>query len=507
MTRTHARRAFACTLLALAVPLTLVGCSGGDPSEPSPSSPGAGETSSSGSPGESVVRDDRPVDPTWEVELDVLGQPVVEDGVALVLAKAPGRAVQVVAVDAATGERLWSRPWSPGGVPTGYSLEPVVARSKTERAVTVFSVPPRDLSATSPDMWRLPLAVVDLRTGKEVARTDSVELLTPPSSCDDEVDVCFDTRSGRGGQRLDLDIGRVAPDPAGTPAGARGIGPDGLFATSDRPGEEIGVARDGRVLWSTPVGRLMGETVTSDTGWTIEHDEENDRYLGWMRAAIPPEQRERAQAGKAFSYDAGILRLVAFGGADGKVLWRRDGAEQSCLGMQTDTPVVRCVWRGTAVYDDEGALTDLRGGAGVVEGFDPETGETRWSLDIAAGAVQDVFDDRGQKVAGDDTVLVDTEEGPVVVDVATGATTPAGADAVFTCAGDTVIFDYATPFFNDGEPVTRRYGGPLFRPCGADGSERDDYTAAAVQDSAQDADEGRYVLAGETGLLGFDLGG
>ena len=500
MRRTQAARTIACSALTLA----LVGCSGGDPSSsPAPSSSPSGETSTT----DTVVREDTVVEPAWTTKLDVIGQPEVEDGVALVLAKAPERAIQVVALDAATGERLWSRPWSPGGVPTGYGLEPVVARSQTDRAVTVLSVPPRDLSATSPEMWRLPLAVVDLRTGEEVARSEPVELLTPPSSCDDEVDVCFDTYSRDGGQRLDLDTGRVAPDPAGTPAGARGIGSAGLFATSDRPGEEVGVARDGRVLWSTPIARLMGESVTSDTGWTIEHDPASDRYIGWMRAAIPVDQRERAQAGRPFHYDAAILRLVAFNGADGTVLWRRDGAEHTCLGMETDTPTVRCVWTGTAFYDAKGVLTDLRGGSGVVEGFDPENGETTWSVKIAAEALQDVFDDRGQKVAGDDTVLVTTEDGPLVVDIATGATGPAEEDAVFTCTGDAVSFDYAMPFFLDGDPLHRRYGGRLYRPCGADGSERQSYTEAAVRDSGQDAGDGVHVLAGEGSLSGFDLSG
>lgn len=503
MTHHHLARAVVSTVLLAA----LAGCSGDDPSGTEPSSDPGSQDQTAGTETEApVVRDDAVAEPAWTVELDVLGQPQVEDGVAVVLTRTPARGIEVVAVDAQTGERLWSRPWSPGDIPTGYGLEPLVARSAADRPVVVFSVPPRDLSAAADDAWIRPVAVVDLRSGEELARTAPLDLLTPLSRCADDVDVCFVERDGAGGQRLDLERGQVAADPAGTPAGARTIGADGLFATSDRPGEEIGVARDGKVLWSTPVEELMGETVSSDTGWTIEHDPEADRYVGWMRAAIPPDQRERAEAGKAFSYDAGILRLVAFSGPDGTVLWRRDGAEQSCLGLDTDTPTVRCVWTGTAAYDAEGTLTALRDGSGTVEGFDPRTGETTWSLEIAEDAVEDAFDDRDQKVAGDRTVLVDTDDGPLVVDVATGATAPADADDVFTCSSDTVIFDYAVPYVINGEPVSRRYAGHLFRPCGADGTDRDAYTVAAVRDSAQDAGEGVHVLAGEGTLSGFDLG-
>jgi len=62
-----------------------------------------------------------------------------------------------------------------------------------------------------------------------------------------------------------------------------------------------------------------------------------------------------------------VLRLVAFEGADGKVVWSRNGAEHTCLGIHTDKPRVRCVFTGVVTYSGAdasaytvAALTDSR---------------------------------------------------------------------------------------------------------------------------------------------------
>ena len=256
--------------LTLALLLAATACSSGDPEKDPEKDPGgAPSASQSASQSASVDRETTKVEPTWRLDLDAVTQPVFKDGVALVLARAPGRSLKVVAADVATGKRLWSRSWSPGGIPPGYSFEPDALRSASGKAVTVFSLPPRDLRATSPDMWQLPLVVVDLATGKTLHRTEPVDLLTPPEECADGRDACFDLNGSEGGVRLDLDTGRLEPDRAGTPKGGRNIGDAGLFSTLDRPGEKIGVARHGKTLWSRPIAKVMGATVSSDTGWDL----------------------------------------------------------------------------------------------------------------------------------------------------------------------------------------------------------------------------------------------
>ena len=479
----------------MALLLAATACSSGDPES----------DKSDGDKSAGVDRDSTSVEPSWRLDLDPLTQPVVKDGVALVVARAPRRSLQVVAADVATGKRLWSRPWSPGGIPPGYSVAPVALRSARDKAVTVFSVPPRDLGATSEKMWHLPLLVVDLATGKELHRTKPVGLLTPPEECADKTDACFDLLGSEGGVRLDLDTGKLEPDPEGTPAGARNIGDAGLFSTSDRPGEKIGVARDGKTLWSRPIAEVMGATVSSDTGWTFAHDDQADRYVGWMQAAIPGAAFERAKSGRPFTHDIGVLRLVSFDGTDGTVAWSRKGAEHTCLGIDTEVPKVRCVFKGVVTYSTAGEITKIRRGSATVEGFDAETGKTAWSLPVAAKAVLDLVNDRDQKVARGATALVETEKGPRVLDLATGETAVAADEEVFVCASKNTSFEYAMPYFSDGDPITTRYGGPLLRPCTADGTDASSYTGAAVTDAGEAAGEGRKVLAGDDGLLGFEV--
>ena len=237
----------------------------------------------------------------------------------------------------------------------------------------------------------------------------------------------------------------------------------------------------------------------------LVHDEKADRYVGWMRAALPPESQELAQAGEAFSYDLGVLRLAAFDGTDGTVAWSRRGAEHSCLGITDDSPRVRCVFKGEVTYSAEGKLTKLEGGSATIEGFDPETGKTTWSVPVAARAVADLVDDKDQKVALGDTGLVETDEGPRVVDLATGETAVPGDDEVFVCATENTIFKYAMPIFIDRRPITRRYGGPMLSACTADGTAAPAYTTASVTDGGRDAGDGRHVLASPKGLLGFEI--
>ncbi len=485
-------------LAVVALLLTAAACSSDDSGADTGGSNGKGQSAT-------VDRDSTSVEPTWSLDLHPVTQPVVKDGVALVLTRAPGRSLKLVAADVSTGKRLWSRDWSPGGIPPGYSVEPVALRSASGKAVTVFSQPPRELAATSEDMWRLPLVVVDLATGKELHRTKPLELLTPPEECADHKDACFDLLGSKGGLRLDLDTGQLKPDPAGTPAGARNIGDAGLFSTSDRPGEKIGVARDGKTLWSRPIAEVMGPTVSSDNGWQFAYDEKADRYVGWMRAAPPPEAEEKGKASKVFTQDIGLLRLVAFDGTDGKVAWSRKGAKHTCLGIDTETPRVRCVLKGALVYSDKGEVTKVRGGAATVEGFDAETGKTTWSLPVAADAVADLITDRDQKVADGATALVQANQGPRVVDLATGETAEPTDDEVFVCASQNTSFDYAMPYFSDGEPITRRYGGQLLRPCSTDGTAAPAYTVASLTDAGEAAGKGRKVLASSDGLLGFEV--
>ncbi len=448
----------------------------------------------------SVERVQTPVKADWTLDLDVVSQPRVADGVALTLVR-DGGGLEAVAVDAATGERLWSAPWSPGDVPPGYTLEPAVFETSDGRAVTAFSVPPKDLAATSPDMWVLPVTVRDLRTGKQLHRTEPLDLSTPLIPCADGKDACFTERPD-GGRRLDLATGRVGKDSEGAPSRARSIGDGGIFSTNDRPGEQVGVVRDGEVVWSKPVDEVMGAPVTTDTGWEIDHDADADRYVALM-VRFDPVQLKRARSGRPYTIDADTAYLAGIDGASGRNLWTERGAVQDCLGIETDAPRVRCKEKGVRVFDASGTAQRVDDAAVTVEGFDPADGSTTWSVEVAPAAAEDVVLDRNQPIAKADTALVATADGPRVVDLRTGEQSAAAADDVFTCAGTAERVTYRMKYFIDGRPVTKRSGEARYRPCTPGGGEAKSFTAPAIRDAGEPAGKGRYVLATGDGLQGF----
>lgn len=451
-----------------------------------------------------VDRDQAPIEAAWTTKLDVLGQPASKDGVSLVLAHGKGKSIDAVAVDSKTGKQLWKQPWSPGAVVTGYQLIPRVFESRSGRAMAVFSVPPKNLKANSMDMWKLPITVRDLRTGEEIHRIDKTYQSTPLTACDDEVDACFD-HSTKGGQRINLDQGTVGDDPNGAPGEGRSISSQGLYSSGDRPGEEIGVRRDGKTLWSTPIEDLMGKDVSTDTGWNVAHDEDADRYVAGM-VAFPKETLEKAQAGKDYTYDFGWDRLVAFDGKTGKKLWQKPGAEFDCLGIKYESPEVRCVRAGTVNYTQKNdKKQSINKPAVTVEGFDPKTGETRWSMEVATKSAQSVIFGETNVVAGGDVVLIPSRQGPQVVDMESGEKAKAAAADVFTCESEPESFDYGMNFYINEKPITERRGTGLYKPCTANGKDAKTFTAPAIRDTDSDADNNFHVIATKDGLSGFKI--
>lgn len=479
--------------VAVALSLTLAGCT--DEESPAP-------------PADPLQRDDTTAEAAWTADLDVIGQPSVRDGVAVVLARAREDELDVVAVDAATGEQLWDRPWSPGGVPTGFGMSPTVTAGSDDEPVVVLSEPPGDLSTESAQRFEERVVAVDLRTGEERSSTDPMTLSTPVAACSDGADACLDVFGADSGRRMDVRTGELGDDTDGPPADARSIGGAGLYSTSDRPGEKIGVRVDGETVWERPVEDVVGPGTTSDTGWTFE--EADGLFVGWLRA-VPAEVRELAAAEAPYTVDASLNVMVAFEADTGERLWSVDKADHDCLGdsvTPADTlPRLRCVYAGTVTYaGGDGEVESTEDVAVSVEGFDPRTGEARWTEEMSPEAADALV--RGEleiPVRDGQSVVVPTPDGRLLVDVESGDSRELDAESVFACEGETVELEYATPWVNAGQSLTSRFGGRLLSPCDAAGEETDSFSVAAVRDAGQDAGDGRRVLAVEGGLQGFEL--
>ncbi|WP_250446986.1 PQQ-like beta-propeller repeat protein, partial [Actinotalea sp. C106] len=485
-------------LAVLTLAAGLAACSPSAPEEDG--GPAPSDTAPSPEAEGTLGRDATEVEPTWSLDLNVIGQPSVTGGVAVVLTRARDREVDMVGVDVATGEQLWSHPWSPGSVPAGFPFTPATSEDSTGTPVALATVPTQDPSAeTTSDLPR-PIVALDARTGEELHRADATLTSTPVGACDDGTDLCF-TPSGAPSLRVDLTDGSARTEEDGTPPDARSVGSRGLFATNDRPGEQLGVQRDGAVQWQRPIAEIFGDDLTTNLGWSFTHVEDAGVYVGYL-LTVSPEQQAKIDAGEPFSNPS--YRLAGFREDDGEPLWTAARALHDCLPVEAgDAPLmVRCVLSENAMYgpeSEEGADATAR-----IEGFDPATGETAWSVEASPEQVANIVRQNPGPASDGTTLRIDSTDGPVLVDIATGTTEPTADDDVFACQSEPVTLEYAVPWVYQDRSVTDRRGGSLLSPCGPDGAPAPAWTVAALQDTG-DAHDGTHVIAVDGALQGFTL--
>lgn len=475
--------------IVLSAALALAGCTSGEEED---------------RPVDPLERDAAVAEPAWTVEGDLVGQPVVTGSTAVVLERVRSDELDVVAIDTSDGEERWRHPYSPGGASPGFAIVPVVATASDGTEVVAWSTPPKDPGATSASTWERPVVVADPASGEEIFRTEAFRAWSPLEVCPDAVDLCV--KGGDALLRIDLAEQDLRVDDSGAPEGARSLGEGGLFATAARPDEEIGVARDGSVLWSTPSTELSGgDDVVSDNGWGFVRDAEADRYVGTMydgRRDDPAEDEP---------YVTDLERQVSFGfdGRTGTVLWRQESTDATCLQTEADArgqaPVpVRCLLSGTLELL-AGDVT-ARDTTTTVQGYDPATGDTTWERELTPAA-SDALAERSRRVVSDGTtVLLATTAGDELVETATGDSADVDADAVFACA-ETVTFEYATAWRDAALERTSRTGGSRYSPCTADGSPAAEMSVGAVRDAATPAPDDMAVLTTAEGLVGFSLRG
>jgi hypothetical protein len=435
----------------------------------------------------------------WRQELRAIGQPQVVDGVAVVDAVERGD-LRVVALDAATGKRLWSDGTSAGDVVPGIPVAPSTVEGKNGHHYVAYyrRDPSRNLSAR--------LVVADLRTGKPLVVTPPAFFTTSVGSCDDDVDVCV-TRSDlepyvEKAVRLDLAKRRFVPEPDDAPTGSRDIG-YGLLQ-SETEGPTTLSVRDGtRLRWEHPLKQLFPGGQTPDGGWSIHLDEKAQVYV--VSIASGPRMLGKRENVTTALVTAGLDAKT------GKRLWLEPGTWWQCHGdlMSYDADQkpypVRCRYTGTVQRPGSPRLSDVK-----VEGFDVRTGRTTWSVD--AGPLTALSG--GEKTVGTvgrasaTAVLLALPGRPSqVVDLATGKSRAPAAGETFVCTRDT---DYASPeswYREDGSAEHLWQGGTLGEPCDATGTPGRGLpswgAAEAVGTSTGDGADAVALLATTTDIVGL----
>lgn len=467
------QRRAAATLIAAS--LAVAGCSSADEAadenthSPAPQPP-------TGSPEPAATEEPPELEVAWETGLNVVSGPRMAGAEVALVYVAQDRDLYLVAVDAESGEELWRQAASPGEVVTGIAVTPKVVDGH-----------PVYLRPSDVDNLYAELVVADPKTGDDVVATEPLLFRSTPSACDDDDSaICLRVRESYDDsstwRRLDLDgDGSLVQDEALEARTGRALGSQGLLDVREDDTEYLAVYDDGEELWRHPLSELFGADYSSDHGWGWRYDEQADLYVGsvWF---------EPEEDGELTILDLERSKVVAIERSTGEVAWTDEGVSHQCvssLDVPTDEELereaageagsyfsvpVRCRMEGTVTFGGEDS-PQHEGIDVTLEGFDPQTGETRWSLGVGEtlSLLGPLGGNEPLSLADRTGVVVDVDGEPTVVDLVTGETRSANEETLWCSRPETGSFEYREPYYSDGEPLHDRYGEAAYEWCDSSG--------------------------------------
>lgn len=491
--------AVAATLLAMSACTT-------DPASPAgdPETADRTEATSSAAPPDP----DQQIAEDWWLEMELIGQPAVAAGTAVVLESVRGKELDIVGVEVTTGEEAWRLPWGPGAAWFGDQerLTPTIAHDADGAAYAVFARPKRQLNEESSAF--APIVVVELATGEVVGRTGPVRLEQMLVECSGGFDACaMATRRGED-ESAPLRIG--LPDAAVTralPEGARyWQTATGLYFVGDLEQRRFGRMVAGERVWEVPWEQVFPLPDFFRPLDDFALDETGEVLLGSF-------QRTEMVDGIARISNSGALGrdrvLIALDAGTGEVQWRKEPAPTDCL-EELMSHSAWCRITGHQEFTDDFRL-HYRDLAGALQGFDPTTGEVTWRVKVRRAEVKRWLGriDRAPAIANRVSVVV-TPDGPVEIDPGDGSTRQVAADEAFLCWSTgyrSVPYVIPAPV-NPGSTFdgSTRFAGKLPHGCRADGKRYDGpLSRRAIENGAVPAGDGWYVVALDGQLRGYHL--
>ena len=424
-------------------------------------------------------------------ELQAIDQPMVIAGLAIAVV-ADREQLFLVAIDPATGQKLWRQEIGSGAARRGARVRPV--QIGDDKVAYLRPVHGASLEGYAE------LVIADVRSGRDLVKSPTALFRSPPVACGHETAVCITTEESgadrREHVRLELATGAYVVDNRNIPrrAGLMSVhnGAE-LFDFGDGPDNTLGLMRDGRMAWHLRFREAFPHRLARSDGlfWHLYRDPQV--IVGSIIIGYPGNGR--------WVYElATDNATVGLSEATGKVLWRDVGSIHCWIGI--DHAPVRCRSRGTVTYEEDGP-SSFDNVAVTVEGFDPATGKTTWATPV--GRAEDLAEGgHPPAIAGATMVAIARPERWLVLDYVTGAAAPAAPDATFWCMASA---HYAYPrmwyrgVLSGHEP---RPGGYVAFICNGDGKPGAVLPSADATFAAG-AQIGSYaVLATGDGLLGFE---
>ena len=351
-----------------------------------------------------------------------LGQPVAVGGTVVVYAL-HGSALSIEALDAANGKIRWQQPAATGAAAAGIELVPAVSNGRV-----VY------LRPVQGSMVNTSVVVADVLTGRDTAVSQqNYPVGSRPVGCQDRV--CFSVFSGTDQQAVVMDPATGAVSSAGAGTGGRTIGPYGLESVQ-QPGkpEQLTRSVDRSALWTTPIASIFRPGFSTNGGWVFHVLPKQNLLIGSVGAYDPdhpqPTDLELGTSLEMAGIDlsTGARRWLLSGGVDYQCMPQAAVVEGGPL---VD---VRCRWGTDTVAHRVGNQLVLRTASWSVEGFDPATGATTWTVPLAdpsgkspQAALQRI------EVVGENTLLVPGRTSEQLIDPVSGTIRPAPADTAAVC--------------------------------------------------------------------------
>ena len=401
---------------------------------------------------------------------------------SIVYAGVEDEQLQIVALDPASGAERWRRASDVSARIRGVGLEIYTdddtAYFLTREPSDGSSMAVRSASAGgNSGSGGLSLTAVITASGETRWSTPLAGEANPNATgCGPSVCLVVEAVAGEEVWRFDPETGDVQgtaevslPGGPGHDAFLSGIDDEDIstFITASRGPVIIGQhSASGATLdWARPVDEVFGgEDVSPNGGWAGWPTDDGGWVIWLGSGKRPPGQ---PQAGDTF--ERGAVGGVT---ADGSPRWVRPD-RHPCVFALAEVPVV-C----------DGILTMTSNSTGsarpdMMEGIDPLTGATTWQLEL--GGAVDEFDSSADVLRIDDvTLLITTAAGLQLVDLRSGATPGADADAVGWCQPD-LNQDDAIAVRGDTEDYLRSAG---FYPCRLGGESVDEPASLPVPDFA-----------------------
>jgi hypothetical protein len=388
-----------------------------------------------------------------------IDQPKAVGSVAVGAVTGPSRTLFVVGIDPTTGAKLWQQPLTPSRLTPGVQVD--ITKVGDDKVAYL---------RPTTEMHFAELVVADARTGRDLLRSPEGIFTSPAEVCPDGRDVCTgwapDPSDSRNQYRLVIATGEFRPEHDGAPLNARTLHRVGLLDLGDRPGNTLGLMRDGKLLWTTPASAAFPAGFSSDHGWAWHLFADRHVLVGSLYGAP-------TISGEKVVHDlASIAATAGLAEATGEVLWRDRGSSFQCpLSRHGNSKYpVRCRFAGIATHQVGGGGS-FEGLDVTIEGFDVTTGATTWSVPVGAAEAL-VGGGTRPAVAGPTHAALQGPAGPIVLDYATGRVTAPAPDATFWCMTQ-VEYDFAQPYpSRSGQMRHKRAGGVLATIC-----DRRGYTA------------------------------